>query len=802
MSEEVFLSLRKKNNVFKLIWGHVYAHPIWLFVIVFFVNTILVFYIYPMRTGADEFNVLSIASYFSGRNWDSYMRSIAAYHGFCQALLYTPLYWLFDDPVLIYRGAILINGILISFIPIVADQLLHRIWNLERSGVTFMVCLVTGLWPFHYAASKMAWNEPLTILLMWVVLYLVCALIKSVRFRILYASLLGFVFAFGYALHGRMLIIIIGAIGAGLLGFLVSWRKNKGQGVPCSLKKVFFITSICFVVFGLTYLLGRIIQADLMENLWRSNSLINGMDSVLAKTKFLTIGNIKVLFKLTVGQLYYMIVAFFGLTLPALWAMLRVVIRGFRAKKDAFHALQSDFVISLMLLLCFIGMIGLTSFSMLEGISIGAGRGDYVVYGRYAAPLYPIIILYGFHLWRKKFLGKMDFFAGGVLYVLIFVATIVWVVPFFTIQPTMGGSSITDMIPWMTDFPTTVGKVDFLESSYLALLEKNNQLFTIGGSFGFLLYILFAAEKKAILSFFVIIGAFSYSNIYMSTNIILPGSNAPYMRAAAIVHFFNEEEKHDISDIYFYQGSVRNPSEIQFLLPDYNLHMMTEPLNPNTVCTDLADIPENSFVMSTSDLLLDCYFDDAYWLMTWKDDLLNLVRIDESDFNLGTNYFLWFRGEELAETLRQEGYTLEKRSSYIPLDSNATSWDPFRFLINAQQTDGVITLFPGNPEEHRDPGTKFGPYFVLPAGSYQVTVQGENLLNAHFDVYAKPLEVLGTEMKDISGLFRFEIVSHSDTECILEVFLEEMLPNVEFRVVNLSPDENVRIASMGYERSE
>ncbi|MGN0684327.1 MAG: hypothetical protein ACI4JY_11675, partial [Oscillospiraceae bacterium] len=45
----------------------------------------------------DEIGVASIAAFYSGRDWSALMGQISYYYGYIQAVLYTPLFLLFNN---------------------------------------------------------------------------------------------------------------------------------------------------------------------------------------------------------------------------------------------------------------------------------------------------------------------------------------------------------------------------------------------------------------------------------------------------------------------------------------------------------------------------------------------------------------------------------------------------------------------------------------------------------------------------------------------------------------------------------
>ena len=773
-----------------------------IFSIAFFVNAILVFQMYPMRTGGDEFNVLAVASFFAGQNWSSYMQSLVSYHGFGQAVFYTPLFWFLDDPVQIYRGALLINAAIVAVIPVVADQLLHGVLQLKRSSMTFIVCLLTGLWPFYYAIAKMTWNEPLTALLIWIVVYLLASVVMKKTKKLLRLGVLGFTLAYANALHGRTLAIMAGLIGASAFYLLLCRMKNRQMRI---FTKKFFVATIVFVgSYGFMFVVGKGIETYLQNQLWLSRSLNNGVSSVVDKVQYLSLANMKIMIKILLGQTYYMIITSFGLVVPAFFVMIQVVFKAVREKGERFVVIQKDFLISVFIIFSTLILMGLTSFSMLSGVVRGAGRGDYLIYGRYVAPMLPVILLYGYYLKKKEFAGKWILFLSGAVYIGVCISTVIWVVPTFTAQPSMGGSSITDLMPWMTESPSPMGRGEIFSDAYFHCLDRNIRLFIIAGAFGFLLFLIFTMSKRKSLSLFLALSVVGYSHFYMGETLIKPNSNAPYHRVVGVTDFLKElHQCFGTEDVYFYQKDIRNPSEFPFLLPMYSFNMIARPLNPNDNLVDVNAIPEKSIIVSSVDLKIDCYFDSAYRIM-WREDRKLLIEDAGIEKEIGTkNYYVWILGEEISQEISKIGYTIEKRDPFIPLDTGSEEWGTVlsSFLQNAESDDDCIILHPinsitGTPKV----GIKFGPYYTMPSGKYRITIKGENIQNIEVDAYSEAIYVLGDEARDITDLYRYEIIEKTNETCIFDVYLIEMLSNVEFRAMNPSETDTIVINEMGYEK--
>ena len=63
-----------------------------------------------MTTGQDEFGTVASASYFAGYDWSAMVSEIK-YYGFGYSILMAPIYWITDNPQIIFQVMIGFNSI-------------------------------------------------------------------------------------------------------------------------------------------------------------------------------------------------------------------------------------------------------------------------------------------------------------------------------------------------------------------------------------------------------------------------------------------------------------------------------------------------------------------------------------------------------------------------------------------------------------------------------------------------------------------------------------------------------------------
>ena len=100
----------------------------------------------------DEYAVTAVAAWFNGYDWSQTV-SAGGYYGYFQSLFYIPVFWFVDDPMLQYRVMILINGVLMSFAPVIVYFLARKWFGVRKLSSVFMA-IVCGMYPAYLLLTK------------------------------------------------------------------------------------------------------------------------------------------------------------------------------------------------------------------------------------------------------------------------------------------------------------------------------------------------------------------------------------------------------------------------------------------------------------------------------------------------------------------------------------------------------------------------------------------------------------------------------------------------------------------------
>lgn len=249
----------KKESVFLSDWFLMLA----LYVVTLAIHVLMTQVTTMFNLTPDEYAVTAVAAWFNGYDWSQTV-SAGGYYGYFQSLFYIPVFWFVDDPMLQYRVMILINGVLMSFAPVIVYFLARKWFGVRKLSSVFMA-IVCGMYPAYLLLTKYTWNETLCCLLPWVFALLMYKSLKSFKdtshsskavFRQqLWAALAGLTLVAAYATHGRM----IAMLAAGVVLELV---------VLFTMKRKVFALSGFFSSVVVGFLADKMIKGYLQNVLW------------------------------------------------------------------------------------------------------------------------------------------------------------------------------------------------------------------------------------------------------------------------------------------------------------------------------------------------------------------------------------------------------------------------------------------------------------------------------------------------------------------------------------------------------
>lgn len=389
----------------------------------------------------DEYSVTAVAAYFNGYNWQSTV-STGGYYGYFQSLFYIPTFWLTDDPYIRYRMMLIINGILMSFAPIIAYWLLRKKFDVSKPA-SILFSGICGLYPCYVLLTKYTWNETMCNLLPWVFMLLLfkAADCEGKVKKQLLSVLGGLTLAAAYATHGRMLSLL--AAGA-VLVLIVFFTMKK--------KRVFCLTGFYgALVAGLVA--DKFMKKYIQGVLWRINegkTPTNTIERMITRL-FSTSGDggvlsdnvsIEKFFDTLIGHLFYFITSTWGFGAICIVAVIACIIFYYKRRNKpveynengAVKANSGAYCDENTAVLCWfvflaMGAIFAVSVAFKATSSLFGERMDTVMYGRYTEVFYPLAIFAGLIMIYKGRFSLMQAFSALLTGAGINLLTQLFVVP-------------------------------------------------------------------------------------------------------------------------------------------------------------------------------------------------------------------------------------------------------------------------------------------------------------------------------------------------------------------------------------
>lgn len=215
----------------------------------------------------DEIGVASVSAFYSGRDWAMLMEKVSYYYGYVQALFYAPLFMLFNNPYALYKACLVMNGVLISFIPLIAYYVAGRV-GVKKVWQKLAAAICSGCYITYIAHSKFMWNETICSLLPWLLL---CVLFQAVDCkkagaRCLWSAAAGVLCAVCYGAHSRLLAVVI----AFVLTVII---------VRVFMKRTILLLPVFLPVTALSFVGEHFAKKLIQQLVWLGNASGNTMES-------------------------------------------------------------------------------------------------------------------------------------------------------------------------------------------------------------------------------------------------------------------------------------------------------------------------------------------------------------------------------------------------------------------------------------------------------------------------------------------------------------------------------------------
>ncbi len=549
----------------------------------------------------DEYSVAAIGAYLNGYDWSSTV-STGGYYGYFQGLFYAPVFLFTDDAYLQYKLMLVINGILMSFAPVICYYLSRSAFALKK-GVSILFALICGLYPCYVLLTKFTWNETTCNIMPWIFLLLMYKALDcdSVAKKQVFSVLGGITLVAGYATHGRMLALLA----AGIVTLLV---------VFFAMKKKIFCFSGFFASFGVCVILDYLVKEHFQDALWLSEALDktpgNTIETTLGRIASAGLETIANFFKTLLGHLFYFISATWGFGAICIVLIISCVFMFFKRRSDIAAAIKADreaaeeylteneAILSLFAFLV-MGAVFVVSVVFKCTSTVIDERVDTMIYGRYTEVFYPIAIYTALILLYRGKLSIIHTFAAMCCASVICLLTKIFTAPAVVAGTRMVSGMILGIAPMrygegLKDLPTDATFVKIIATVMVML-------------FVLLVIQIMRKDDKHLYRYFCfpLAGLLLYTNIYCYMNY-----NMKQSKSAVIGAQYMEEAISMIADsgmpVHCYDVTKERYVKAQFMFPDMEFVIVKN----LSALSKLTERP--NFIVADKEDNLQLYVEDVY----------------------------------------------------------------------------------------------------------------------------------------------------------------------------------------------
>ena len=227
--------------------------------ICFLPRIIFAFQSLPFRTRADELGTLAGAAYLAGFDWSDLIGE-TAYYGFGATILFVPLFYIFSDPLLIYKIMVGIWGILQGAVGCMSWHLGEKYFEIKDRKV--LMCLSVIASYMVVTRNTAIFNETPLILVTWLLCWCLLALNKynaNKKKKVMFSVLLSVLLVYSLTLHTRALIFWIAIIIIEVFYFIVT-------------KRTLFSVKVAAVLAAAGYIAARAVISFMQNTVWIGES--------------------------------------------------------------------------------------------------------------------------------------------------------------------------------------------------------------------------------------------------------------------------------------------------------------------------------------------------------------------------------------------------------------------------------------------------------------------------------------------------------------------------------------------------
>lgn len=390
---------------------------------------------------SDEVSTMSAATIFTKMDWTSVI-SNAGYYGGGFTILFTPLFVLIEDSVVLYHVMINVYAAVQAFVGVLAYVIIKR--HTEIKVVKYQVLLSIASSFLVTRRANSITNETPLILLCWLTVLLLLELYEAGRVKkIVMSILLAIILCYGLTIHTRAL-TMIAAFAVVYLCVLIMYKKS-------------LVHIVSFVpTFGVSYVMAKYMVSYVQDYFFvveAGEKIRNTQVNLSGVSKLLDVNNWNAWFSLIMGPIGTVTVLTGGTIIAG------VVVYYTLAQKCLMKDLsvldQKKLVVMTFTLACMVATILALSVSWLGGVSVsmalGTERSDYALkaltYIRYFGPYIGPFVLMGMIYFGTNHMKKRIFVFGIILAIESYF--LFCIIPYLQ-NSTSGKEVFNPFAPWTT----------------------------------------------------------------------------------------------------------------------------------------------------------------------------------------------------------------------------------------------------------------------------------------------------------------------------------------------------------------
>jgi len=717
----------------------------------------------------DEYSVTAVAALANGLNWKPTVET-GGYYGYFQSIFYIPVFWVTDDPYLRYKLMLGINGILISFVPVIVYYLSRNTFKVKK-WASVMFAVTCGLYPSYMLLTKYTWNETMCSLLPWVfalLMYKSMGSADTIKKQI-FSVLGGLCLAASYATHGRMLALVAAGAVLELVVFL-SMRK----------KRVFCLTGF-YGSLAVGIVADWFIKRWLQTTLWRLGEgkvSTNTIEKVLSKLfpdssadAGLEIGKF---FNTLIGHLFYFLTSTWGFGAVCIVAVISGIVIYYkrRNKPDTPVAegenppqkIDENTAVFLWYTLFAMGAAFVVSVVFKATSTLYGERMDTVLYGRYTEMVYALAIFCGLLMLYKGWFGLSQCFAALSVGAGINVLTEIFAVPGLLECDRMVSAMIMDISPLR--YGENIRDM-YTHETFLKMILTTMLLL-----FVWVVIMMIRKKDTHVYRYFAypLMGLLLYSGVFGYVTYTMPQSK----NAAAGANYMTEAiEKLDggFDSITCYEMARERYVKAQFLYPEMDVRIITSYTTlrkmeekPDILLAGTGATPE----LITNDARLVGSINSKVLIYACTDEAVSFF--EEKGYRVADGGSVYYTAAALPSTAHvikhghDENADLDMESAY---EDN----------VRAELLGGAAV---------------YTNYTTIDrSGNYSVTVKGENLDEGR---------ITFTCDEGKTGM-SYETLKSSDSELTIKFNLTKKTEDIRFKLSGVG-DSPVYVDSISIEHAE